>query len=157
MIPETVSQPELAALLGISTRHLRTLSTTVFKPTGDGRTLRYPLAESIRLYIQHRESAAVSGVIQPAAGRESRISARERLDLAKAEREELALAKDRKEVITIALYEEAMTDIINPARHELLALKPRLMPHIGMEAANKVGEEVTHILRRLAGDEQTDS
>lgn len=62
MIPETVSQPELATLLGISTRHLRTLNGTVFHPTGEGKSLRYPLLASIKAYVQHCDACTLRSI-----------------------------------------------------------------------------------------------
>ena len=75
----------------------------------------------------------------------------ERLALAKAELAELDLARARKETLTVADYEQAMTDLIVPARQTLLAIEARLRPVLGTENAAKVGQEIHRTLKAMGG------
>lgn len=82
-----------------------------------------------------------------------KLSGRERLDDAKAGQEEIALAVALKSFAAIEDFERVWSDLITPAKLELLAIEPRLRPVIGPEAAAKCGAEVRRCLRVLGDDE----
>nr|WP_320132348.1 hypothetical protein [uncultured Holophaga sp.] len=77
------------------------------------------------------------------------LSGKERLDLAKAQREEIALAKDQGEMLALSDYEAAMAAILGPVRMELLSLEAKLRPKIGPEHGRLVGAEIKRTLRDL--------
>ena len=55
--PATITQPELAWLLSLSTRQIRNLTGPVLHPVRKSRkTLSYPLVESISAFISYREA-----------------------------------------------------------------------------------------------------
>jgi phage terminase Nu1 subunit (DNA packaging protein) len=90
-----------------------------------------------------KAGGAASGAGGPA------LSGRERLANAKADQQERANAKEAAALVAIADWERAMTEVIIPARHELLAIEARLRPTIGAEAAARVGSEIQRSLRSL--------
>lgn len=77
----------------------------------------------------------------------------ERALLTKATRErmELDTARKRRESLSVQDYEQAIADMIAPARINLLALGAKLRPAIGSVAAAKVEEEIRRVLRDLGG------
>lgn len=70
IIPTTITQPQLAILLGLTTRQVRRLTGTVFRVTGKkGNLLFYPLPESIHTFIAYRERMVRKRCLQ--SGKES--------------------------------------------------------------------------------------
>jgi len=111
----------------------------------------YDELECLRWYVKFLQDKLASGATRP----DGEMSGRERFDTAKAEMAELDLAAKRKQVLTVADYEQAMTALINPARHELLAIEARIRPVIGAEAAARCGAEIRRSLRSLIQEEES--
>ena len=140
-----VSVMRLAEVLGMTPRRVQQL---VPEGMPKGARGEYALEACVQWLIKHLQSKIANGRPVGTTG----LSPRERLDCAKAEQEEYRLAQLRKEMVTIADYEQAMSALITPARHELLALEAKLRPKIGPEAAALVGAEIRRALRDLGGD-----
>lgn len=109
----------------------------------------YDELDCLRWYVKFLQEKLSAGTTRA----DGQVTGRERYDTAKAEIAELELAEKRKQILTVADYEQAMTALINPARHELLAIEARLRPTIGAEAAAKCGSEIKRSLRALVEDE----
>lgn len=54
--PETVTQEQLASILGISTRQLRNLRDEIPPVEKEGRELVYPFPACLRSFVRYRES-----------------------------------------------------------------------------------------------------
>lgn len=54
--PETVTQEQLAAILGVSTRQLRNLRDEIPPIEKEGRELVYPFPACLRCFVRYRES-----------------------------------------------------------------------------------------------------
>ena len=78
------------------------------------------------------------------------------LTRAKREAQEIETARKRREALAVSDFEQAMADMIAPARANLLAIEARLRPDLGAEAAAKVGAQIRLALRSLAetGDKE---
>lgn len=76
----------------------------------------------------------------------------ERALLIRAQREskEIDTAQKQKEALSVSDFEQAMADMIAPARANLLAIEARLRPDLGNDAAAKVGAQIRLALRSLA-------
>jgi len=137
----------IADSFGLTPRRVQQLA----KEAGFPKVKRgdYDELDCLRWYVKFLQEKLSAGTTRG----DGQITGRERYDTAKAEIAELELAEKRKQILTVADYEQAMTAIINPARHELLALEARLRPTIGPDAAGKVGAEIRRALRGLAQEE----
>lgn len=109
----------------------------------------YDELDCLRWYVKFLQEKLAAGTTRA----DGQVTGRERYDTAKAEIAELELAGKRKQILTVADYEQAMTALINPARHELLAIEARLRPTIGAEHAARCGAEIKRSLRALAEEE----
>jgi hypothetical protein len=108
-------------------------------------------------YVDYLQEKLKGGGAGMGAGAPGQLTGRERLANAKAEREEYNLAIDRKQLLTVADWEHAMSSMITPAVHELLAIEPRLRPSIGAEAAAAAGAEIKRSLRSLGQPQEAAS
>lgn len=106
---------------------------------------QYDLGKCTLWYIRYLQTRQAEGSI------ESGMSAKDRLVLAKAEREEYALAKERREMVTIEDYEAKMSEMITNARLNLLAIPSRIRAKHGDETAMDIETEIKRALRDLAG------
>jgi phage terminase Nu1 subunit (DNA packaging protein) len=136
---------KLADLMHLTPRHVQRLAKEGMPKSARGNYDEVACLSWYAGYLQDKLKAggAAPGEAGPV------LSGRERLANAKAGREELNLAIDLKQLVTVADWEKAISDIIVPARHELLAIRPRLRPVIGVEAADRVGAEIIRSLRSL--------
>jgi hypothetical protein len=137
----------IADSFGLTPRRVQQLA----KEPGFPKVARgdYDELACLRWYVKFLQEKLAAGTVRA----DGQVTGRERYDTAKAEIAELELAEKRKQVLTVAEYEQAMTALINPARHELLAIEARLRPIIGAEAASKCGSEIKRSLRALVEDE----
>ena len=137
----------IAESFGLTPRRVQQLA----KEPGFPKVARgdYDELACLRWYVKFLQEKLAAGTIRA----DGQVTGRERYDIAKAQMAELDLAKELKQVLTVADYEQAMTVMINPARHELLAIEARLRPVIGAEAAAKCGAEIKRSLRALVEDE----
>jgi hypothetical protein len=137
----------IADSFGLTPRRVQQLA----KEPGFPKVARgdYDEVACLRWYVKFLQEKLSAGTTRA----DGQVTGRERYDTAKAEIAELELAEKRKQILTVADYEQAMTALINPARHELLAIEARLRPTIGAEAAAKCGSEIKRSLRALVEDE----
>lgn len=137
----------IADSFGLTPRRVQQLA----KEAGFPKVKRgdYDELDCLRWYVKFLQEKLSAGTTRA----DGQVTGRERYDTAKAEIAELELAEKRKQILTVADYEQAMTALINPARHELLAIEARLRPTIGAEAAAKCGAEIKRSLRALVEDE----
>ena len=137
----------IADSFGLTPRRVQQLA----KEAGFPKVARgdYDELACLRWYVKFLQEKLSAGTTRA----DGQVTGRERYDTAKAEIAELELAEKRKQILTVADYEQAMTALINPARHELLAIEARLRPTIGAEAAAKCGSEIKRSLRALVEDE----
>ncbi len=137
----------IAESFGLTPRRVQQLA----KEPGFPKVARgdYDELACLRWYVKFLQEKLAAGTVRA----DGQVTGRERYDTAKAEIAELELAEKRKQVLTVAEYEQAMTALINPARHELLAIEARLRPTIGADAASKCGAEIRRSLRALVEDE----
>ena len=140
----------IADSFGVTPRHVQRLATEGMPKAARGN---YDEIACLRWYVKYLQDKMAAGAVGDGEG----LSGRERLANAKAEREEFNLAIDRKQLLTVADWEKATSDLIVPARHELLAIRPRLRPIIGAEAADRVGAEIVRSLRGLGEPQQEPS
>lgn len=138
----------IADSFGVTPRRVQQLAKEGMPKSARGD---YDEVACLRWYVKHLQDKMASGATRP----DGEMSGRERFDTAKAEMAELDLAAKRAQVLTVADYELAMTALINPARHELLAIEARLRPSIGAEAAARCGAEIRRSLRSLIQEEET--
>lgn len=130
----------MAEIVGRTPRRIQQLVKDGMPPPVDGN---YEMEACIQWIIQFLQ--------EKAGGGSANLNGRERLARAKAEREEFALARERRELVTVAEWEQAMADMVTPARRELLSLEAKLRSEIGPEAAGVVGGEIKRCLRSLGG------
>ena len=137
----------IADSFGLTPRRVQQLA----KEPGFPKVARgdYDETACLRWYVKFLQEKLSAGTVRS----DGQVTGRERYDTAKAEIAELELAEKRKQILTVADYEQAMTALINPARHELLAIEARLRPIIGADAAAKCGAEIKRSLRALVEDE----
>lgn len=142
-----VSVTRLSEAMNLTPRRVQQL---VSEGLPKGKRGEYVLESCLMWYIRYLQAKVTSG--RPEGGQE--LSGKDRLDLAKAEQAEYELAAMRKETVSITEAERAWADLVTPARHELLALEPKLRPVIGPEHAALVGSEVRRCLRDLGAVEE---
>lgn len=140
-----VSVMRLSEVLGLTPRRVQQL---VSEGMPKGKRGEYALEECVQWFIRSLQDKIAIGRPVGSGG----LTPKERLDCAKAEQEEYRLAQLRKEMVTVADYERAMSELITPARHELLALEAKLRPKIGPDHAELVGAEIRRALRDLGHD-----
>ena len=77
----------------------------------------------------------------------------ERALLVRAQKEskDLDNAIKRRDTLSVADFEQAMAEMIAPARANLLAIEARIRPELGAEVAAKVGAQIRLALRSLGG------
>lgn len=144
---------KLAELMHLTPRHVQRLAKEGMPKAARGN---YNEVACLSWYAEYLQEKLKGGGAGSGDG-EQVLSGRERLANAKAEREEFNLAIDRKQLVTVGDWEQAMTEVITPARHELLAIEARLRPVIGAEAAAKCGDEVRRSLRNLGQPQEAAS
>ena len=149
-----LNQQEVAELLLLEPRSVRNCHKE--EPPipfhGGGKKIWYVWEEVVdwRDRRRHRALYAAASSKQPNVPDEKV----ERALLTKAQRErmELETARKRREALSIQDYEQAMAEMIAPARINLLALGAKLRPAIGSVAAAKVEDEIRRVLRSLGGE-----
>ena len=143
----------LAEMMDVTPRHCQRLVAEGMPRAKRGQ---YDEVACLSWYVRYLQAKMRAGAADPTAddpGGGSNTSARERLDDAKASLAEYDLAEKRRQVLTVGDWERAMSEILTPARHELLAIPSRLRPVIGSPAAAKVEEEIQRALRAFVGRE----
>ena len=149
-----LSQTELAELFLVEPRSIRNYMNE--KPPlpsyGKGRNLHFVWDEALDWRDRRKHKSLLEAV--KAKDPEAPIESVERAFLTRAlrERKDLENAKLRKEVLSLEDFEKALSDMITPARVNLLGIEPRLRAKIGAAAAALVGAEVRLVLKDLGGD-----
>lgn len=101
-LPETVSGPALAALFGVSDRHIRNLADAgILRKAARGE---YPLAENITTYIQHKIGTSPGTDLDG-------MSPRSRNDFYASELKRIELETRCKELIPAADVEREMRSL----------------------------------------------
>ncbi len=141
----------IADSFGLTPRRIQQLA----KEPGLPKVARgdYDEMACLRWYVKFLQAKMAAG----ASGASGELSGKERADLAKARMAELDLAERQRQIVTVADWEQATSDLIRPACRELLAIEARLRPHIGGEAAARCGAEIRRALHNITALEEAAS
>ena len=139
---EAITGVELAKLVGISDRQVRTLAGKGMPRNPDGT---YPAASAVAWYVNWK----ITGGAPP-----DLLSARTRREAALAAKAELELAKMCGELMTVAEYTRVIGDTFSRVAAKLNALPNRAAGHmIGLrtreEALRRLQAEVDEVRREL--------
>lgn len=148
---EAVTLDELAGVLGVNSRNLKTLvSRGVLIRAKRGA---YPLASSIRRYCAHlREEAAGRDHVKAGSGLAIQ---RERETRARAGALELKNAAARGEMLPAGQVEAMWSDVLRTIRARVLALPSRLQQRLGHLTPHDVAtidRELRDALTELSDD-----
>lgn len=150
---ERLKQPEVAALLLVHERTIRKWhgEEPALPSHGFGKRTYYVWRE----VLEWRDRKNNAGQEMRKSDDEAPNEQLERARLTKyqADLKEIEVAIRRKETMSLADYEQAMAEMIGPARINLLAIPARLRPSIGDEASRKVDQEIKRALRSLGGED----
>lgn len=135
-LPELISGPELAKLVGVTDRQLRNLATEGVIPKPERR--KYELRASVLAIIDRARSQAAS------AADEQRIAFMQ----AKREALELQTAEKRREVIHIDEHHAVLDLIVAKVREEVIGLPARVTRD--MDLRRKLETEAHATLNRLS-------
>ncbi len=136
---------KLAELMNLTPRRVQQLNGEGMPKAKRGS---YDELVCLAWYVKFLQDKLKAGGAAPGAAGPA-LSGRERLANAKADQQERANAKEARSLVAIADWERAMTELVIPARHELLAIEARLRPTLGAEAAARCGAEIQRSLRNL--------
>jgi phage terminase Nu1 subunit (DNA packaging protein) len=142
VVNASVTGAELAALLGLTDRHIRALAGKGLPRSADGT---YPLGAAIRWYVSRKAAqSAPKGL----------LAARTRREEAAASKAELELARLRGELMTVEDYRRVVDDTFARVAAKLNALHNRAAPQlVGCrtvdEASTRLRAEVDEILSEL--------
>lgn len=124
MADRLLTQKELAEVLPVTARQIRTLTKEGMPTENLGARTLYPLAECVRWYVAYRE-AIVSGQ------RSSKSEAQTRKIEAQARLAELEVEEAEGRLIPLDLHEDRLAAILDRLRSKILAIPgawpPRLM------------------------------
>ena len=147
---ETISEAELADLLGITSRQIRNLAADgVAKKAGPAR---YELRASVRAYAESLRAKASRGRVK-ADDPELRAE-RLRLAAAQAEKVELSNSRTRGELIPAREVEAAWAGILREVRAAMLAIPSRVnqsLPHLTAHDLGALDREIRDTLAETAG------
>jgi phage terminase Nu1 subunit (DNA packaging protein) len=147
-IPETMTEPELAAFLGLANARLRTLARDgVMVRVSRGR---YDVRKSLYNYLARlRDGAKLGGKAGPVT---DELKA-EKLRLARqqADKIELHNAASRGEMVKAAEVEREWTNVLRDVRSTMLAVPSRVGSKLAHLSAHDVAEIEAEIKAALEG------
>lgn len=146
-----ISQADLAALLGLSSRQITTLrGDGVLKPVGSNpQRPMYDMAASVRGYCETMRAKASRGVAVHDAHKDEKI----RKERAAAERIELQNQLTRRELISEAEAAQTYGNLVRDVRSGLLAVPSRCgaaLPKLTPGDIGVIDAEIRAALERLA-------
>jgi phage terminase Nu1 subunit (DNA packaging protein) len=153
MLLNKLNQQEIAELLLLEPRSVRNChkEDPPIPFHGSGKKIWYVWEEVVDWRDRRRHRSLYAAASSKKADVPDEKIERALLTRAQRERTELDTARKRRDALSLQDYEQAMADMIAPARINLLALGAKLRPAIGSDAAAKVEEEIRRVLRDLGG------
>lgn len=141
-IPSHLTGAELAALLGLSVRHLQNLATNGVL-VADGRN-RYPARACISAYAAYLQSRRAGDALS---------DEKLRLTRAQADKEEARAARERGELVEAEAVSREWAGILRDLRNALLAVPSRcgaVLPHLTTTDTATLDREIRKALEGLA-------
>lgn len=149
-IPATMSEAELAQLLGVGASRVRTLARDgVIVRAGRGR---YDTRTSIAGYVE-RLRAASERAGRPSQGGDELASEKLRLTRAQADKEETRVARERGELVPADAVAREWAGILRDLRNALLAVPSRCgagLPHLTSTDIATLDREIRSALEGVA-------
>jgi phage terminase Nu1 subunit (DNA packaging protein) len=118
-----VGRNEIAAVLGVSPRHINNLVAEGLPHTSDGTRVKYPVPECVAWWVRR----AVEKAAEKAAPVDE-WDAKARVDALRADMLEIDLAERLGQVMTVDQYQKARTSADARVAAKLKALENRLAP-----------------------------
>lgn len=147
---ETISESELADLLGVTSRQIRNLAADgVAKKAGPAR---YELRASVRAYAESLRAKASRG--RAKADDPELRAERLRLAAAQAEKVELSNARTRGELLPAREVESAWAGVLREVRAGMLAVPSRAsqsLPHLTSHDLAILDREIRDMLTEVSG------
>jgi len=149
---ETISEAELADLLGLTSRQIRNLAADgVAKKAGPAR---YELRASVRAYAESLREKASRG--RAKADDPELRAERLRLAIAQAEKVELSNAKTRGELLLAQEVVSAWAGVLREVRAAMLAIPSRVnqsLPHLTVHDLNTLDRTIRDTLELTANNQ----
>ncbi len=143
----SVTQTELAALLGLSTRQIRNLEAEGIPFRSDGRRKEYPVPDAIRWYVGRKQEEA-----ERAVERTDYEEALARKTLAEARRAELQLAELEGSLIPRALAEQMLGRVLERIRSRLTAIPGVYSTQLAGLSPRALVQPLRRMVQEVLGD-----